>query len=560
MKLTRLLSHYSLITVGFVSFVSCSITQSNSRSPAQEKNDFKLVKSEHNLDGWSLREKIGQLMIVGYRDDAQVLDIQPGGVALFSWSLKNVEQTRNLTHHLKKLSEEKLRSPLLVAIDHEGGRVMRLRDGMTPFPEASLLGLTGNVNLARKVGQAAARELSYLGIHANFAPVLDIGSSSSFLGNRIWGSDPKVVAEMTSSYIQGLQEEGVMSVAKHFPGHGTSPEDAHFSTPTNLKSFRELWSEDIKPFQQAVYQKVPAMMTAHVRVPVVDQLPASMSSRFLSRILRESVGFDGVIITDDLEMKGVQEEKFSSGDLALQALIAGSDMLLIVWSKRDQKNIVERIEKAIKSGEWSEAELDKKVNRILTMKSSWIQNKAWKKNNESNVPPMKTKQHSRVLSELINQPIHWINQTSRDQMKSRFEPEDEMSWVVALPSGGYSKLWKKWRPQDEVIVYEKRAMDADLGLIRQKFTNNTCEQKKCLFFSEPFSGDAYLELEEFLKSSVSCRQPGETGHADILKPRSFLWVHMGLMPNLNEPLCDGSGVAALGASGTSRFYRFFNTL
>lgn len=514
---------------------------------------------------WTLREKIGQLLIVGYRDNEQLLDIKPGGVALFSWSMNSVDQTRALTQEIRNIGHQKLKAPLLIATDHEGGRVIRLRHGMTLFPEASAVGSVNDVNLSKQVGHAVGEELAYLGINANFAPVLDLGGAESFLGNRIWGENPEQVSRMTGAYIEGLQETGVMSVAKHFPGHGASADDAHFGAPVNRKSLQNLWSQDFYPFQQAVVEKVPAMMTAHVRVPEVDRLPASMSPRFLSRILRSTFKFDGVIITDDLEMKGAQDNLLSVGDLALQALIAGTDMILIVWSKTDQKQIVGRIEKAIKSGEWNEAELDRKLERILAMKSKWVENAEWVKNHDQTQSPMRSKAHLELANLIEAGPVQWKGPQSQ-AIRAQLRVNSDAKWRVGLPSSAYAKYWKAWRPQDDIRILEKRMSSQMLQDARAQFSPQACLRTICVVVTEAAnqsSEDWYEHMQWAVgpnaMAGVHAPASREPSTGSTLAAGGVIWAHMGLEPAL-ESINSRSAVVLLGSSGLARLRKFSKDL
>ncbi len=512
------------------------------------------IKINSDLSTWTLKERIGQLLIIGYRDPEQISEIMPGGVALFSWSMKSVEQTRELTQKIRELGKRQLKAPLFIATDHEGGRVMRLRNGMTLFPEASAIGTSNDLDLARRVGKAVGEELAYLGIDANFAPVLDLGGAESFLGNRLWANNAGDVAALTGAYIQGLQDTGVVSVAKHFPGHGTSANDSHFSVPVNDKKLRTLWGEDFKPFKQAVIEKVPAMMTAHVRVPEVDRLPASMSSRFLSRILRDTFKFEGVIITDDLEMKGAQESMLTAGDLGLQALIAGSDMLLIVWSKKDQKSILSRVEKAILSGEWSEAELDRKLARVLKLKSEWLENTQWNEYHDKRVSPLKSKKHLALVDEINAKPLRWMGISSKE-IGQKFAKSHRSAWRVALPKGDYAEYWKTIRPQDEVFIHERRLSASKFEELKRKFSSTECAQKLCMILTESATQSYaafYQHVITLIGSPLSeAKAPASDSSAEV-NSGSILWAHMGLEPNV-AGMANNTGLVILGGSGLPRF-------
>ena len=325
--------------------------------------------SHFDLSHWSLKEKVGQLLFIGFRDFKQIEDIKPGGVILYKWNLPDINQSRSLTRRIRRYSRSQLRARPMVAADFEGGMVMRLRRGMSAFPDGAVIGASEDPNLAFKIGQAKGYELAALGINTNLAPVLDIGNAMSFLANRIWGQDPKVVADMTSHYIKGLLSAGIYPVAKHFPGHGSSPVDSHFDLPLQNKKLDQLWREDLKPFQKAIQENVPALMTAHVKIPALDQRPASLSRKIIKELLREKMGYRGLVITDDLHMGGVaRSQNMSFEQKALEALKAGTDMIMLAWFPEEQRKLQQYLMTAVRNGDFPEKMLNAKVRRILASK------------------------------------------------------------------------------------------------------------------------------------------------------------------------------------------------
>ena len=205
--------------------------------------DIQIPISEE-IKNWTLDEKIGQLFLIGFRSFDQLEKVKPGGVVLFSWSLKDVEGAKELISKINSRNSELNKAPLFVATDHEGGRVVRLRKGLTNFPDALALGATEKKEIAFRVGKIMGLELSSLGFNMNLAPVLDLGNGKSFLENRIWGSDPVKVSEMTTGFIDGLHSSRILAVAKHFPGHGGTSVDSHFDLPVIEKSWEEYsWNQ-----------------------------------------------------------------------------------------------------------------------------------------------------------------------------------------------------------------------------------------------------------------------------------------------------------------------------
>jgi len=408
-----------------------------------------------DLGPWSLDEKIGQLLLIGYRSHEQVFRIQPAGLVFFSWSLKDAEQTQSLITEIQEVHEKKEKAPLFLATDHEGGRVLRIKKGITQFPDAAAVGSLRNPEASFAVGRAMGLELSALGFNMNLAPVLDLGNARSFLANRVWGDDPSRVRDSTVPFVQGLFSSRVLGVAKHFPGHGGTSEDSHFSLPKILKSEKELWTQDLLPFQAAVENGVSAVMTAHVEIPSIDRGPASLSKKFITEILREKIGFNGLVITDDLEMGGVAKQLgFTPQDLALKALKAGSDLILIVWSQELQNKVVKRVQLALEKGEITQEWLDIKVKKIVAFKNKFLgnrvfQNPYWKDN-------LRRKENLDLAEKVVDEAIHW-NAGNEKLLLENFDSKLAQSWKVLLPSREWRVKWMSLRPQDKVYVLSKKA-------------------------------------------------------------------------------------------------------
>ncbi len=483
-----------------------------------------VVSNLDNVEDWTVEEKVGQLLMVGFRSYKQIENIKPSGVVLFSWSMKDVEQTKLLTNNLKQYAREHFKSPLFIATDHEGGKVLRLRKGMTHFPDAAAVGFTRDPFLAFKVGKAMGYELAALGINMNLAPVLDVGNAKSFLENRLWGESGSGVAKMTSSFIRGLFSAGILAVAKHFPGHGSSSTDSHFSLPVVLKSKERLWAEDLLPFKEVISEGTPFVMSAHVEIPSLGRGPASLSPIFLHDILRMDLGFKGLVLTDDLEMGGVTKSSaLSVEDAAMQSLKAGTDILLVVWSEDVQRRIVSRVIAALKNGEISQKWLDEKVKHILAIKriylsvqgSDQIENTLWKES-------LRTKENLALSSKISNSALHWIAGQENIILK-KFNRQWGQPWVVILPTESMSKLWRKFRAKDKIIVQNKRP-DASALKSFSRILNLSIEEKHPLVVitgpRASSSEDSFKVASEFMAKVAS-----KSVEADPI-----LWVHQGLRP------------------------------
>ncbi|HEY3306637.1 MAG TPA: beta-N-acetylhexosaminidase [Candidatus Binatia bacterium] len=281
-----------------------------------------------------LRKKIGQMFMVGFTaneigaGERKLFQDYPfGGFIFFSHNLKTPKQILSLCRSLWQTSGA---VPPLISIDQEGGRVHRLPPPFTHFPAAADLGRAGNTDLAYRTGLAMARELSAVGINLDFAPVLDVRSNPNnpIIGDRSLSSDPEVVTRLGREVIRGLREGGVIPCVKHFPGHGDTAEDSHVELPVVKKSLDELRSVELPPFVCACRNQVETLMTAHVLYPALDEkFPATLSDRIIGNLLRGELGYDGVVFSDDLEMKAIGDN-YSVEETARLAVHAGIDVLL----------------------------------------------------------------------------------------------------------------------------------------------------------------------------------------------------------------------------------------
>ncbi|MEU0134796.1 glycoside hydrolase family 3 protein [Streptomyces sp. NPDC006296] len=343
----------------------------------------------------SLEEKVGQLFVmrvyghsatepdqadvdanlteIGVRDAAELISTyHVGGIIYFSWA----HNTRD-PHQIAELSNGIQRAglagrtplPLLVSTDQEHGIVCRVGEPATLLPGAMALGAGGSRSDARAAGRIAGAELAALGINQNYAPDADVNvnPANPVIGVRSFGSDPESVAGMVTAQVKGYQSAGVASTAKHFPGHGDTSTDSHTGLPV-ITHTREQWAElDAPPFRAAVAAGIDSIMTAHIVVPALDpsEDPATLSRPILTGILREELGYDGVVVTDALGMEGVRT-KYGDERVPVLALLAGVDQLL---NPPDLKVAWNAVLDAVKSGEISEARIEESILRILRLKT-----------------------------------------------------------------------------------------------------------------------------------------------------------------------------------------------
>ncbi|MEU0566270.1 beta-N-acetylhexosaminidase [Nonomuraea sp. NPDC005983] len=290
-----------------------------------------------------------------------------GGVILFPQNVRSTGQVVALTNGLQKASPE---VPLLIGTDQENGLVSRMSALMTDFPGAAEIGATKDTSLSRAVAKATGEELRALGVNLDFAPVADVNVNpkNPVIGTRAYGDDPQAVAKMVASAVKGFADAKVAAVAKHFPGHGDTDVDSHTGLPV-IKHTRSQWQQiDAPPFKAAIAAGVDVVMSAHIVFPKLDPSrdPATLSKPILTGLLRNELGFKGVISTDALNMEGVRK-KYGDGEVAVRAVQAGADLLLM---PNDFGKAYRAVLGAVKSGKISEQRLDESVTRLLTLKQS----------------------------------------------------------------------------------------------------------------------------------------------------------------------------------------------
>jgi beta-N-acetylhexosaminidase len=267
-----------------------------------------------------------------------------GGVILFTRNYVNLEQLQQLVAAIHAVRDPHL----LVAVDHEGGRVQRFREGFTRLPAARRLGKLFDHNhhkakeLAQNVGWLMASELRSVGIDFSFAPVLDLDFGvCDVIGDRAFHSDPEAVYELTHAYIKGMAEAGMAAVGKHFPGHGAVTEDSHVAIPVDDRHFDQIYQQDIHPYRKLVRENLAAVMPAHVIYSQVDPKPAGFSHRWLHDILRQQLQFQGVIFSDDLNMHGASVAGDQFSERAAAAINAGCDIILVCNNRAGAIEILE---------------------------------------------------------------------------------------------------------------------------------------------------------------------------------------------------------------------------
>jgi beta-N-acetylhexosaminidase len=284
------------------------------------------------------------------------------GVVLYKRNFTSAQGLRELTSSIRRAAGR----PVLIGIDQEGGTRFALQEPFTAWPSAAELGRLGDVESVEQVARAMATELRAVGCNLNFAPMLDlhVNPESPVTKDRSFGSDPNFVARMGAAFDRGLRSGGVLSCAKHFPGHGDAAVDPHLDLPVFAGTMQRLESAELVPFAAAVEAGVPLVMTAHILLPQIDpESPASLSRVMLDGVLRRRLGFDGVILADDLGM-GAIAKRYAPGEAAVQTLRAGTDMAMLCHDWSAVAPAIAAVWKAKQEGGFDEDEWRASLNRI----------------------------------------------------------------------------------------------------------------------------------------------------------------------------------------------------
>ncbi|HWQ31018.1 MAG TPA: beta-N-acetylhexosaminidase, partial [Negativicutes bacterium] len=344
-----------------------------------ENRDVLAEKAVSMLEEMTVEEKVGQLLVVGFPEDISSASLQEyfykykvSGFILFSRNFKDFRSMYSLVGELKEKNSLSGSIPLFISIDEEGGKVSRLPQGGTHFPDPAKLGKANDPTLTFKSGKVIGQELAAAGINIDFAPVLDIvtDSGNKLLIRRSYGSTKELVSAHGTAFIKGLQSTGVIAVPKHFPGHGNTTVDSHTGLPVIDTDRNAFEARELFPFKAAIQEGVDIIMVGHIAFPKLDPsgLPATMSEYVLKDVLRNQLDFKGVAISDDIEMKGYTSAKGSIEEGVVASFNSGLDVFLIGHTKDTQVKVFDALKGAVADGRISEERLNEAVLRILKVK------------------------------------------------------------------------------------------------------------------------------------------------------------------------------------------------
>lgn len=324
-----------------------------------------------------LETQAARLFTVGFQgktisaDLSRLLARGVGGVVLFARNVGEPAEVAALTSSIKREAGR----PIPISLDQEGGKVARLKKGFSELPAMRALGEIGSAALTRDVGVLIGRELRAVGFDMNYAPVLDVDTNpdNPVIGSRSFGRTPELVGELAVALAEGLESVGVAACGKHFPGHGDTHQDSHLALPRLPHSLERLQKVELPPFVAAIAAGIPALMTAHVIFEPLDPVyPATMSRAALHGLLREKLGYDGLVVSDDLEMRAIADH-YAVEEVVVRGLNAGVDQLLCCHTAELAQRAIEAVVHAVERGTVSREILANANRRIQTFTARYAQ-------------------------------------------------------------------------------------------------------------------------------------------------------------------------------------------
>lgn len=340
-------------------------------------NEVDSIKDK--INSMSLEQKIGQLLIGGFNGytvdsntEKLIKENYLGGFILFQRNVKNSNQLLELTNTLKSLNKENI-APLFISADEEGGTVTRMPSEIKKLPSNYSIGKSNDENFSYNIGKTLGRELNAFGINMDYAPVLDINSNPNnpVIGIRSFGDNEDVVTRLGVKTMEGIKSQNVIPVIKHFPGHGDTSVDSHIGLPVVNYDLKRLNDFELVPFKAAIDAGADTVMTAHILLPKLDpKYPATLSYNIITNLLRKDMGFDGVVITDDMTM-GAILKNYDIGDAAVKALNAGADIILVSHKYENIQKVISSIKESVLNKTITEDRINESVYRILSLKEKY---------------------------------------------------------------------------------------------------------------------------------------------------------------------------------------------
>lgn len=370
------------------------------------------------MNNYDLRKKVGELLVIGFKGTTASEEIKElirehhvGGIILFGRNIGTPQEILHLTNELQREAKAAGHErPLLICIDQENGVVRRLGEGATIFPGSMLLGATGQPENAYQVGLATGKELKALGINWNLAPVLDVNNNpeNPVIGVRSFGESAEKVSEFGKMAMKGMQDAGVITTLKHFPGHGDTNVDSHLDLPVISHNIERLREIELKPFVESMKEGADTIMSAHVYFPAIEDapgVPATLSKKVITGLLREELGFDGVVTTDCMEMNAIANT-IGTAKGGVEAVKAGIDLVMVSHRHNLQKDTINEIVAAVEAGEIDESIIEAAFGRVQRLKDKYLSWDELNLENNASVPAVVgCPEHEELASEIYKQGI-----------------------------------------------------------------------------------------------------------------------------------------------------------
>jgi beta-N-acetylhexosaminidase len=435
----------------------------------------------------TLEQAVGQKLMLAFEGSEPSMEIletiqsrSVGGITLFRHlNVENPSQVRSLTTALQEAAAKAGQPPLLIAADQEGGQLLAI-GGTTPFPGNMALGATSSVDLARETGAALGRELAAMGINVNYAPVCDVNNNpqNPVIGTRSFGEDSAMVAHLCAAMVEGLQSAGVAATAKHFPGHGDTSGDSHYGMPIEPHDRARLAQIELPPFTAAIEADVRLIMTAHLAFPNLNEglaLPSTLSPMVLEGLLREEMGFRGVIVSDAMNMAAIEQGAGLIVD-AITAIAAGIDLLLLVGDAAVQKDVYSALLQAAQRRLLPPAKITASAERVMALKQ-WLANMP-----QPSLDVVGCAEHRDLAFEIAARSITLVRDEA-DLLPLRLPSNARVAVVVPQPidltpsdTSSYvictlAQALRQYHPTVDEFVVPHAPSDADVAALRQQMTD-----------------------------------------------------------------------------------------
>lgn len=445
---------------------------------------------EITINSLTLEEKVGQMLMFAFRGieyneqlETQIKDLKVGGVIHFGHNIKDIEQVKTLNENIQKNAD----IPLFIGIDEEGGTVQRIVEGMPPFPGAMAVSASkiSPYDLCKIVGV----NLKKIGFNMNFAPVGDVNNNPNnpVINSRSYSDDPKVCSKYVIDSFKGFQDGGVLPTCKHFPGHGDTSVDSHVSLPTVNKDIDMLNNIELVPFKDSIDAGIDGIMASHILYPVLDdKYPATLSRKIITNLLKEKMGFDGLIVTDSLTM-GAIHQNYSPKEIVNLAANAGIDLMIFCGKAdiNDQKEIYNSLLEEVKNGNIPISRVNESVTKILKYKRKYIPNNISDNNETYNIGKEISKNSiTKVFGDL---------KVNREDKVLAIFPKIQVLTLVDNQNQNYislgSVLKKEFSNIDEIIVDGK---SEKIDTIIEEISNKVKNYDKIILSTINVSKDDYF--------------------------------------------------------------------